>query len=205
MTRQGGPAAGNTRQRLIDESVRLIEETGLAGLSFRSMARRAGLSHQAPYHHFHNREGILVAIAQQGFERLDAALVAARTEPGSPEERLRRVLRAYVEFARANPVQFRIMLRPELAPLAEYPEARAAAASSFQRLVDTVAECHPGVDRRTVPFVEVVNSLWAGAHGVATLILDGPVLANSPGLSLEGFVETAARLLAEAGAHAPLA
>jgi AcrR family transcriptional regulator len=192
--------AAEAKKRLLEESVRLIEETGLGALSFREMARRAGVSHQAPYHHFANREGILIAIAHEGFLRLDARLVAASEAAGSPGERLRAVIRAYMVFARDNPVHFRIMFRPELAPLAQYPEPRAAAALTFRRLADAVAACHPDAATGDPRFLEVVNALWAAAHGVATLLLDGPVLANSPQMSLEGFVETAARLYGEAGA-----
>ena len=70
--------AAEAKKLLLEESVRLIAEEGLGGLSFREMARRAGMSHQAPYHHFANREGILAAIALEGFTALDAALVAVR-------------------------------------------------------------------------------------------------------------------------------
>lgn len=192
--------ATEAKKRLLEESVRLIAETGLADFSFREMARRAGVSHQAPYHHFSNREGILVAIAHEGFLRLDARLVEAGGAAASPGERLRAVIRAYMRFAADNPVHFRIMFRPELAPLAEHPEARAAAALSFQRLADAVAACHPAAWRDDPRFLEVVNALWAAAHGVATLLLDGPVQANSPQMSLEAFVETAATLYGEAGA-----
>lgn len=195
--------AADAKKRLLDESVRLIEEKGLAGLSFREMARRAGLSHQAPYHHFANREGILAAIALEGFTRLDARLVeAARARRGEdPEAVLRGVVHAYMGFALDNPVHFRVMFRPELAPLAQYPEARVQAMLSFQRLVDAVAETHPQARRDDPAFVEVVNALWAGAHGVATLLLDGPVRVNSPGLAFESFMATAASLFAEAGAR----
>jgi len=196
--------AAETKRRLLEESVRLIEENGLAKLSFREMARRAGVSHQAPYHHFANREGILAALAHEGFLRFDERLVAARASPAEPPERLRLVLRAYMTFALEHPTHFRIMMRPELAPLAKYPEARAAASQTFRRLVETVAECHPGAAPDDPRFLEVVSALWAGAHGVATLLLDGPVRSNSPQLRLEDFIETSARLYAEAGARTAL-
>src|SRR5580704_3579179 len=132
--------ADETKKRLVQESVRLIGERGLGGLSFREMARRASVSHQTPYHHFVNREGILVAIALEGFTRLDAALVAARgNRTGtSPRKTLQNVLRTYVAFAMDHPVYFRVMFRPELVPVGKYPAARAQAMRSFQRLLDSV-------------------------------------------------------------------
>jgi AcrR family transcriptional regulator len=192
--------AAEARKRLLDESVRMISEQGLADLSFREMARRAGVSHQAPYHHFTNREGILAAIAAEGFASLDARLVEARRGDRAPREVLKRIVHAYMTFAVDNPVYFRVMFRPELVPLADYPDVRAPAEGGFQRLVDAVADCHPRTPRDDKRFVEVVNALWAGAHGVATLLLDGPVRLNSPELSFDSFMETAAKLFSDAGA-----
>src|SRR5271154_2357012 len=115
--------ADESKKRLVEESVRLIDEQGLGGLSFREMARRAGVSHQTPYHHFVNREGILAAIALEGFTNLDAALVATRgaKRTKTPQKTLQAVLRAYVDFAMAHQVHFRVMFRPELVPLRRYP------------------------------------------------------------------------------------
>lgn len=195
-------SAAETRRRLLEESVQVIGEQGLGALSFREVARRAEVSHQAPYHHFANREGVLAAIALEGFTLLDARLVAVRAEGEADEPRrvLQGVLHAYMSFAMDHPVHFRVMFRPDLVPLGNYPDARAQATLAFQRLEDAVADCHPGVERTAPRFVEVVNAMWAGAHGVAALLLDGPVTLNSPGLAAAPFMATAARLFSEAGA-----
>jgi AcrR family transcriptional regulator len=194
------------RRRLLEESVKLIAEQGLASLSFREMARRAEVSHQTPYHHFANREGILAAIALDGFTRLDGRLVEvrARDRRKAPVQTLRSVLEAYMTFALENPVHFRLMFRPDIVRIPDYPEAQVQAMLSFQRLVDTVADCHPDADRKDPRFVAVVNSLWAGAHGVATLALDGPIHLNSPDLTFSAFVDAAASLFSEAGATSTL-
>jgi AcrR family transcriptional regulator len=204
--RRANSKGDEARKRLLEESVKLIGEQGLAGLSFREMARRANVSHQAPYHHFTNREGILAAIVLEGFTRLDAKLVEARTRHRreEPARVLREVLAAYMTFALKNPVHFRVMFRPDIVAIRDYPEARVQAMLAFQRLVDSVADCHLDADRTNERFVEVVNSLWAGAHGVATLVLDGPVHVNSPSLSFNGFIDTAAALFGEAGAMTKL-
>jgi AcrR family transcriptional regulator len=195
--------ADDAKRRLVEESVRLIEEKGLGALSFREVARRAGLSHQAPYHHFANREGILAAIALEGFTNLDAALVAARrAKRGKPQKVLQAVMRAYVTFALDHPVYFRVMFRPELVPLRRHPAAFAQAQLSFQRLADSVAECHPGVKKTGRRLLEVVNAMWAAAHGLAILWVDGPIKVNSQDLSLPSLVEVATEIFSEAGASA---
>jgi len=194
--------AAEAKKRLVDESVRLIGEHGLGGLSFREMSRRAGVSHQTPYHHFSNREGILAAIAHEGFVLLDARLINVRTRyrRKRPPERLRNLLRAYMTFAIENPVHYSVMFRPELVNLRGYPETGAAATLTFQRLVDTLAECHPRVPVKDKRLIEAANALWAAAHGVATLCLDGPLRATLPGSSIESFIDAASEMFSETGA-----
>lgn len=189
----------------MDESVRLIDEQGLGGLSFREMSRRAGVSHQTPYHHFANREGILAAIAHDGFTRLNARLleVRARDRRKRPAEILRNVLRAYMIFAIENPVHYAIMFRPELVDFKRHPEAREQANQAFQRLVDTVMECHPGIAKKDKRLTEIANALWAAAHGVATIWLDGPLSVKSPDVSIMSFIDMTSEMFSQAGAKAP--
>jgi AcrR family transcriptional regulator len=183
--------AAEAKRRLVDESVRLIGEHGLGGLSFREMSRRAGVSHQTPYHHFSNREGILAAIAHEGFVRLNARLIEAERKyrPKRQQENLRNLMRAYMHFAIDNPIYYGVMFRPEQVDFARYPEARAQAVLSFKRLVEAVAACHPRASKNDKRIVEVANALWAAAHGVATLWLDGPLGVNLPGVSIASFIQ----------------
>jgi len=196
--------AADAKKRLLAESIRLIEERGLEGLSFREMARRAGLSHQAPYHHFKNREGILAAIAQDGFVRLNARLAEAQEHDRrkGAQQFLRDTLRAYMLFALDSPVHYRIMFRPELVRLPNFPEAQTAARSSFQHLIAAVSACRPNVDRTDQRLVEVANSLWAGCHGVADLWIDGPLRYNTPGMSILSLIDATAEMFSRAGAEA---
>ncbi len=194
--------AQEAKKKLLNESVRLIHERGLGALSFREMARRAGVSHQAPYHHFSNREGILAAIALDGFSRLDECLleVRARREELTAEEVLRRILRAYMRFAIRNPVHYRLFFRPELVNLAHLPEVRERAMLAFSRLADSVSECHPDLAPSDPRVEQIANVLWAGAHGLADLWIDGPMRGKSPKASIEAMIEMAAQMFSRAGA-----
>lgn len=196
--------AAEAKKRLLEESVRLIQEQGLGALSFREMARRAGVSHQLPYHHFSSREGILAAIALDGFTDLDDALVAAaaRYANAVPPKILQEVVRGYVNFALKHPVHFRVMFRPELVPIRRYPAVFAKARASFGRLLDAVASCHPDVKRSDPRLLEIANALWAAAHGLATLLLDGPMRGNSPRVSPAALIDSATEMFSEAGASA---
>lgn len=187
------------RQQILDASVGLIEAKGVGGLSMREVARQAGVSHQAPYHYFADREAILAAIAGEGFRRLRGALESART-PGAPGPaiagarsgarsrskktsavaRLEAGGRAYVEFARASPGYFRVMFRPELVDLAQHPEAQAEARRAFAALEALVADLVTDgtVDANAAP--ALVLTAWSVAHGLASLILDGPLATGDP-------------------------
>lgn len=196
--------AAEAKRRLVDESVRLIDEQGLGGLSFREMSRRAGVSHQTPYHHFANREGILAAIAHDGFTRLNARLGKVRETDRRkrPAEILRNVIRAYMIFAVENPVHYGVMFRPELVDLKRHPETREQVNQSFQRLVDSVVACHPSIAHNEKRLMEIANALWAAAHGVATIWLDGPLRVKSPDISIMSFIDMTSEMFSQAGAKA---
>ncbi|MBT2503503.1 TetR/AcrR family transcriptional regulator [Curtobacterium sp. ISL-83] len=90
---------GNLRSALLDEATTMLRETGLDGLSLRELARRAGVSHGAPRSHFRDRQALLDALAEVGFDRLTDDVRTALAAGGALEHRFRRVARAYVDFA----------------------------------------------------------------------------------------------------------
>jgi len=131
---------------------KMIEKEGLAGLSVREAARRAGVSHNAPYRHFADREALLAALVAEAFERLNATL----------ENRAGRELgEAYVAFALEHPQRFRLMF--SRAPANADVHARFAA--SF---------AHLGADAAAAG-----AAAWSLVHGLASLVLEGQ-LENSP-------------------------
>src|SRR5271155_999285 len=101
---------GNLRRALIDAAVSAIAEHGIDALNLRQLAARAGVTPGAPYHHFANREELLRAIAEEGFERIEAQLIAARDAAGAEAgPRLEALGRAYITFAVSCPGHFRVM------------------------------------------------------------------------------------------------
>jgi AcrR family transcriptional regulator len=170
------PAAPPTlRERVLQASRELLAEGGPATLSMREVARRSGVTHQAPYHHFPDKAAILAELVIQGFEELQVRLARAndlasqRGERGK-REALRAAAEAYVGFALDHPAVFRLMFRPELCEMTRFPravEAAERARAELQRLVRTV---HDGA------YDEALASLyWAHVHGLACLALDGPL------------------------------
>jgi len=191
--RAAGPAADDTanlsggaelRARILHASVALIEEEGLAKLSMREVARRAGVTHQAPYHHFADREAILGEIAEEGFRMLADCLEQADPKSGrTPEamiERITAVGSAYVHFACRHPAHFRIMFRPELVDLENCPGAKAEGENAFtivQRLIHEAVEAGIPAAPSEGAFFALY---WSIGHGLACLLLDGPLAAKMP-------------------------
>ncbi|MCA9714716.1 MAG: TetR/AcrR family transcriptional regulator [Myxococcales bacterium] len=173
---------GDLRAAILAGAVEVIAERGLHGLSLRECARRAGVSHAAPYRHFADKDALLRAIARQGFEWLSEAGRRAMEGVTRPRDRLDGYGAAYVRFAVEHPVHHRVMFASELP---NDPAAREGAgdegagdeeddAGAFTLLVETAAELvAPGVD----PTPTAVAS-WSLVHGLAMLILDGRIPAE---------------------------
>ncbi|MBB6344173.1 TetR/AcrR family transcriptional regulator [Nonomuraea muscovyensis] len=152
---------GNLRRAIMDAALDAITESGPAGWSLRELARRAGVSHAAPAHHFGDKTGLLTAVAIEGFERFADTLEQAAGD-------VLEVGVAYVRFAIGHRPYFEVMFRPELYrvddPGLESPRERAARVlvTSTGRLSRDPAE-----DRLTT------IAAWSLAHGFAGLWLSG--------------------------------
>jgi AcrR family transcriptional regulator len=160
------------RQKVLDASLALIEEGGLDRLSMREVARKAGVSHQAPYHHFGDREAILAALAGEGFSRLGQALAGAATNAAAePVKAVEAMGQAYVDFALRHPAYFQAMFRADAVPLDRYPEARQREEEAFETLVASIGEVFADEPAESRQALAVAS--WAMVHGLATLILEG--------------------------------
>lgn len=160
----------NLRRALLDASLALITAEGLERFSMREVARRAGVSHQAPYHHFSDREAILAAIVAEGFQRLRDASLAALEGLSDPAKRLSAIGKAYLDFALANPAHFKLMFRSELVREDRHEAAQACAQGAFDVLVSVARE----VARKSGQADHlVVLAGWSMVHGLATLMLEG--------------------------------
>src|ERR1700760_4590230 len=100
---------GDLRRALIDAARRVLESDGPSALSLRAVAREAGVSPAAPYHHFKDKGELLDAVASEGWHMLDAAIAKVREDAPSPEAAMDEIGVAYVCFARENPAIYRVM------------------------------------------------------------------------------------------------
>ena len=181
---------GNLRRALLDAALDTIARDGVSAVNLRDLARRCGVSHAAPAHHFGDRTGLLTAIATEGYEGLAAATNAAWTETGSFLE----VGVAYVRFAVAHPAHFAVMFRPDLVDIAD-PELVKASAASAAMLYGPVGSVAP-VDGDVASQRTAAIAAWSLVHGIATLWLQGS-LRDGPIEDPEDLTRAAARYLFE--------
>jgi AcrR family transcriptional regulator len=163
--------ADDLRRRVLDASLGLIAREGLEAFSMREVARRAGVSHQAPYHHFADREAIMAAIVTEGFVFLRADTLAAGEGAADPYERLSRIGKAYLAFAMRCPAHFKLMFRSEWVKAEKHDDASACAEGAFAVLADAIADVARAEGK--APNQTMLLIAWSLAHGLATLMLEG--------------------------------
>lgn len=168
------------RATVLRAAVDHIAEHGPDSLSFRQIAAAAGVSHQAPYHHFTDRRGIFQAIALEGFAMFAESMRSS--EQRTDLDTATALLEAYVDFALAHTGHFRVMFRTDLTGIHENPELAAVADESFDVLVDFV-ERDLGPRARVDEIRDRVVTMWSLAHGLATLLIDGPLEHKVGGIS----------------------
>ena len=164
---------GRLRAEVIDAAVAEVEAVGAAAVSMREIARRAGVSHAAPAHHFGDKTGIFTAIATEGFRMAAEAIGSAATGPfGFLDGGA-----AYVLFALSHPGYFEVMFRPALYRTDD-PDLVAARTAAFAVLDDSAAELADQWGLADVGGLTVAG--WSMSHGLATLLLAGNLTDRVP-------------------------
>jgi AcrR family transcriptional regulator len=186
---------GNLRQALVDAALELIADKGARAFTLREAARRAGVSHTAPYRHFADREALLAAVAEEGFRELGARMRAAGAAVADPAAGFAAEGLAYVRFAVEKPSHFRVMFGGYITDAQAYPGLVEAGAAAYQHLVEGVrAGQKAGLLRAGDP-EELALLPWSVVHGLASLIIDKQLP-----LAAEQVDAMAARVIAAMGA-----
>ncbi len=196
MSKRAQPRPADLRRAVLDASLALIEEGGVGALSMREVARRARVTHSAPYHHFADRAAIIAGLAEEGFALLTTEMVAAiKKEPPGTIARFESCGRAYFRFSTRHPAYFRLMFRPELANPTEHPSVDEAAMSAMQVLVGCVSECQKAGTMPAGDPTPIVLTSWATIHGLASLWLDGPLCRMQRSVGAQALAATVAQTL----------
>lgn len=182
---------GNLREALIDAGLNRLEDGRRGEVSLRELARQVGVSVNAAYRHFANKEAVLSALATEGFLRFDQAQKNAVQSQTDPEQAFLELGRAYIRFARQNPALFRLMFgRFDEEPVDEALEQ--ASRTAFQTLLDSVA----ATTQLTAedPAVKILAlRAWGQVHGLSHLLLDGQLdhLGDDPMILIDAALKGA--------------
>jgi AcrR family transcriptional regulator len=171
----------NLRKTLLDAAVALIGEVGPRAFTLREVARRAGVSHNAPYRHFAGKDELLAAVAEEGFERLTAVMRKAMAPGRSPLERLELCGCGYVDFALRWPQHFLVMFdlpharhdQPDQRDCPDASGAQAAGDTAFHVLLDSVAAAQQSGDLAPGDLMPLAWTAWSLVHGIAKLANSG--------------------------------
>lgn len=191
----------DVKRLVLDAAVDIIAHDGPDALSMREVARRANISHQAPYHHFIDRAGIFAAISEEGFR---AFTIAFRSTLEMTQQPVIDCLRTYVKFAMTHQGHYKVMFRSDLCGVTTHDATRHAADDAFLTLLDFAARVDPRekspADALTLPVL-----LWSQAHGLATLLIDGPLSQKlPPEVSVNHLIDSVGQLMSDSlVSHAP--
>jgi AcrR family transcriptional regulator len=167
---------GDLKNALINAGVEILSKDGVGGLSLRKVAQRAGVSHNAPYSHFPDKQSLIAAISTEGFKQLYEELDAAISSyPDDPRRQLQEGAWAYVHFAMNNTDTFRIMFSGVLEKEKEYPAFVEISRKSFKLVVDVVRACQVAEILRSAPLEITAIAVWGQIHGIVSLMLEGQI------------------------------
>lgn len=154
---------GDLRNGLLEAARAILEEESLAALTLRAVARRAGVSHAAPYRHFPNHEALLVELAIEGFEELREQLADAAKGQASELERVARIGAAYMRFVAARPALTRLMFGSQLPNRDQFPTLGLKADAIGTEIGKALSDPALGL------------AVWSSVHGLAMLVLENVI------------------------------
>jgi AcrR family transcriptional regulator len=158
---------GDLSRALVDAARRILEAEGAAALSLRAVAREAGVSPAAPYHHFKDKTELLEAVAHGGWEELGDAIVAARANAPDVGVALSNIGVAYVNFARKNPALYRLMY-DTTRDRTSMPEHAKEDDSGYSQVQSALIEAGADpLDEQELQLATIAS--WCAVHGLAEM------------------------------------
>ncbi|KAK49368.1 TetR family transcriptional regulator [Caballeronia jiangsuensis] len=194
---------GNLREALIAEGRRALEDVGAHELSLRYLARAVGVSEAAPSRHFAGKEGLLAAIAADGWRDLAAMRRAILGTDDTAMTVAYRMLRVYVEFAQSHKGLFDLMVGPRIVARDLHPELTEEGSISFRLFASSVerAALENGWPESTLTLV--THAAWSIEHGLATLILSDRVPRSDRPVEIDHMIHFSIGMFLSAVAAGP--
>jgi len=154
---------GDLRNGLLEAARAILEEESLAALTLRAVARRAGVSHAAPYRHFPNHEALLVELSIEGFDELREAIAEAAKAQGTESDRIATIGAAYMRFVAQRPALARLMFGGQLPNRDQFPALGLKADAIGEEIGKALHDQALGL------------AVWSAVHGLAMLVLENVI------------------------------
>ena len=168
----------STSQKIANAARRLLDREGAEAVTLRRVASAAGITPMAVYRHYAGRNGLLNALADQGFQDL-AARLAAKRFPGSVEQRLNAMAHVFLEHALANPRLFELMFLKPREGARRFPhDFKLGDSPTTNPMVEVVQEGMAGGQFRKDDAWEIVFEIGALSHGLIMLYLGGRIAVS---------------------------
>lgn len=165
---------GDLREEILCAATTLLEESNIAALSLRAVAKKVGVSHTAPYRHFKDKESLLAGIAGVGFDMLGAQLaLAVASHPGDPAAQLQEAGQQYMKSALKHPQCTQLMFGAILPCNDTYPALRASGDAAFDGLKMIIEEGQDAGVFKAGDIELLALSVWSGIHGLSLLVIGG--------------------------------
>lgn len=162
---------GNLRAALLEAAFALLVESGAEGLSLRSVAKRAGVSPGAPYHHFKDKQTILTELADDRRQRAVTVFVESMANEATPRAKLRALGNAYVRYALEHQAEHNLMFGGSLqAHVPNGEPGEIPILKLFKTLIHEVDD-QLGPDELNTAGIAV----WSQVHGLAELLMSSPL------------------------------
>lgn len=160
--------AGDLREACVDEALAIIRDVGIENLSLREVARRLGVSHQAPYRHYPSRDHLLAEIVDRCFRSFDDHLAEAGVSD-DPRRDLERMGQLYLEYAARFPLEYRLMFGAKLPDPEFHPRMLEKSCASFDQLRSCIARLVGAALDEPIVTMEAMF-VWSTIHGLASIL-----------------------------------
>jgi len=171
---------GNLRSALIENGQQILETEGIDALSLRYVARKTGVTQAAPYSHFKDKNALLAAIAEKGFQNLALQMADEATGIKNSLFRIEALALSYLDFATKNLALFHLMFGRELAQISNFPTLAMTAGKSYS-LFSSAISTHLKTKEDSRDPQPLTVSVWGMVHGLTSLIVDGKIATNHIG------------------------
>jgi AcrR family transcriptional regulator len=164
---------GNLKEVLISAGLEILSEKGMEGLSLRNVAKRIGVSHAAPYNHFHDKQALLAALSTAGHERLHQTLLETFEKfKHDSTDLIIEIAWAYLQFAQQDPDRFKLMFSSALEEERNHPAFMEISRKSIALFEEIILFCQSKGQLAGGDVKSIAIKLWSSVHGFTYLSLE---------------------------------